>query len=269
MAKAIPFKYVRNVMGIRKEPEGIVRRVHWTYPENIPSIREHGLTARKYWASAPEGDESVYTWATDDALPYEYSRDPYKVPLVIDMPEEVYAGMRRHTEFNPAYRQFSSVPDGLRPLEKGGATDIFAENIPPEYIREVRFPDTFHAEGHARGWKPGDMDVASINKVDEAWKKASNRKKYGNKENFLDAMADACRDSGIPDLSECVSYYLLPATRRRGILPIMKSRFVKSGTPVVERADEAELERWRKARDKKGGVRYRYEPFGSVAEPEL
>ena len=272
-AVAIPFKYMRgNPFRLKKEPAGIVRRIHWTDPQNVPSIRERGLEARlpPHHGVIPGKDETVYTWATDDAIPYEYGH-PYSVPLVIDMPEEVYAGMKRH-DWNPAYRVFDSPPQALKPLERGGLADMFAENIPPEYIREVRMPEGFRDANHEKGWTPGNPSIANFNKVGRAWERAGNKKAYGTKANFLDAIVDACRDAGFDNPVECAAYFLEPTTKKKGILPIFKSDWIRNKPPIVESVAPEEIEswrkRWKKAHGGFGPGGYGYEPFGSVVETE-
>lgn len=266
----VPFKYMRgNPFRLKKEPEGVVRRIHWTEPENVASIRETGLEARLpgHHGVIAGKDESVYTWATDDALPYEYGQ-PYKVPLVIDIPEEVYAGMRRHDR-NPAYRN-GETPMALRPIDHGGYADIFAENVPPEFIREVRMPDGFRDEWHEKGWKPGNSSLANFGKVNRAWERAGNKKLYGTKGNFLDAIVDACREAGFENPVECANYFLEPTTKKKGILPIFKSDWIRNKPPVVERVEPDEINEWRRRQRKSGREPggFTYEPFGSVVETE-
>lgn len=69
----------------------------------------------------------------------EWDMGPETKTLVLDIPEDVYRGMKR-TDINPDYapgiqRRGLGLPEKVYSVDRGGSADFFMEDIPIDYVR--------------------------------------------------------------------------------------------------------------------------------------
>lgn len=100
-------------MGTTPIPEGHIRLYHQTSPENIPSIKKHGILASK--ASMAEGPRTPVIWASKKPY-YPKSRDIATIEFHV--PEEQFGPNYLRTNHVPP-EQFIGIHERWQELAKG------------------------------------------------------------------------------------------------------------------------------------------------------
>lgn len=234
------------------EENAPVKRFHFTDVSNVDKILNEGLKASvgdgQTFASG-EKVPAVFTYLSSEPEPWLYSESLiHHVPLEINLPYEEYVKMERFDR-NPNYKEGAYVPNGVQSVERGGYTDIFKGDIPPEYISVHKYPDGYRFDDREIDWEPGKPSIMtgmSGGKVNAAWDLKRNKKAYGTKENFLDEITRQCKDMGFESAAECGAYFLEPTTKKKGLPYIFKSRFIHNKPPIVDSVDPEMLNQWRK-----------------------